>query len=92
MNFLAHIQLSGNTSDLLAGNFLGDFVSKKDFEKLKTLLWFRAEERFLDGVDTMSLRGRVRTGINYPISSDKKWSIDFFNEVFFPEFRHDVCV
>lgn len=53
MNFLAHIQLSGNTSDLLAGNFLGDFVSKKDFEKLpesiqKGVLLHRAIDNFTD--------------------------------------------
>lgn len=34
MNFLAHIQLSGDEYDLLAGNYLGDFVAKKEYELL----------------------------------------------------------
>lgn len=53
MNFLAHIQLSGNNSDLLVGNYLGDFVSKKDFEALpatiqKGILLHRAIDSYTD--------------------------------------------
>lgn len=32
MNFLSHIYLSGNTTAVLLGNFIGDFVKGKQFE------------------------------------------------------------
>jgi acyl carrier protein phosphodiesterase len=32
MNFLAHIYLSGDSRDLLIGNFIGDYVKGKDYE------------------------------------------------------------
>ena len=33
MNFLAHIYLSGDSRELLIGNFIGDYVKGKDYEK-----------------------------------------------------------
>lgn len=33
MNFLAHIYLSGDSKELLIGNFIGDYVKGKDYEK-----------------------------------------------------------
>lgn len=53
MNFLAHIQLSGEDQDLLTGNYLGDFVSKKEFEQLpekiqKGVLLHRSIDTFTD--------------------------------------------
>ena len=32
MNFLAHIYLSGNSRDILIGNFIGDYVKGKEYE------------------------------------------------------------
>ena len=53
MNFLAHIELSGEDKDLLTGNFLGDFVSKKEMEALpaniqKGVLLHRVIDQFTD--------------------------------------------
>lgn len=53
MNFLAHIQLSGGEQDLLTGNYLGDFVSKKEYEQLpesiqKGVLLHRSIDQFTD--------------------------------------------
>ncbi|MFC2080766.1 ACP phosphodiesterase [Bacteroidota bacterium] len=33
MNFLAHIYLSGDSKELLIGNFIGDYVKGKEYEK-----------------------------------------------------------
>jgi acyl carrier protein phosphodiesterase len=33
MNFLAHIYLSGDSRELLIGNFIGDYVKGRDYEK-----------------------------------------------------------
>ncbi len=33
MNFLAHIYLSGDSRELLIGNFIGDYIKGKDYEK-----------------------------------------------------------
>jgi acyl carrier protein phosphodiesterase len=33
MNFLAHIYLSGDSKDLLIGNFIGDYIKGKEYEK-----------------------------------------------------------
>lgn len=33
MNFLAHIYLSGDSRELLIGNFIGDYVKGKDYKK-----------------------------------------------------------
>jgi acyl carrier protein phosphodiesterase len=33
MNFLAHIYLSGDSEDLLIGNFIADFVKGKQYEQ-----------------------------------------------------------
>lgn len=38
MNFLAHIYLSGDSRELLIGNFIGDYVKGKDYEKYPPLI------------------------------------------------------
>jgi acyl carrier protein phosphodiesterase len=36
MNFLAHIYLSGNSDEIRLGNFIGDYVKGKDYDKYPT--------------------------------------------------------
>lgn len=53
MNFLAHIYLSGSTSELMLGNFIGDFVKGKQYEKFspqiqKGILLHRKIDYFAD--------------------------------------------
>lgn len=55
---------------------------KKLSYKLTGYGWLRIEERFLDGTDYVSLRGRIRTGVNYPLNKKGDWSLDLFNEFF----------
>ncbi len=38
MNFLAHIFLSGNNDDIRLGNFIGDYVKGKDYEKYPPMI------------------------------------------------------
>ena len=38
MNFLAHIYLSGDSRELLIGNFIGDYVKGRDYEKFPTAI------------------------------------------------------
>jgi acyl carrier protein phosphodiesterase len=38
MNFLAHIYLSGDSRELLIGNFIGDYIKGKDYEKYPPLI------------------------------------------------------
>ena len=33
MNFLAHLYLSGNSNEIMIGNFIGDYVKGKQYEK-----------------------------------------------------------
>ena len=54
---------------------------KKQFNKLKAMTWLRLEERFLPDLD-FGLRFRIRSGFRYPILNSKKWSFDFFDELF----------
>ncbi len=43
---------------------------------------FRFEERFLQGVDGVALRGRYRLKGIYPLDKNKKWSLVLFDELF----------
>lgn len=43
---------------------------------------FRFEERFLQGFDTFSLRGRYRLKGTYPLDKNEKWSLVLFDELF----------
>ncbi|MBN2166508.1 MAG: DUF479 domain-containing protein [Marinilabiliaceae bacterium] len=38
MNYLAHIYLSGNNNDIKIGNFIGDFVKGRQYEKYSELI------------------------------------------------------
>lgn len=53
MNYLAHIALSGDNTDVLIGNFIGDFIKGDDFENYpknlkKGMLLHRAIDSFTD--------------------------------------------
>lgn len=54
MNFLAHIYLSGDSREVLIGNFIGDYVKGKDFtgypdEVKHGILLHRSIDSFTDG-------------------------------------------
>jgi len=53
MNYLAHIALSGNNTNVMIGNFIGDFIKGNDFNKYsndlrKGMLLHRAIDYFTD--------------------------------------------
>lgn len=53
MNFLAHLYLSGNNQELMLGNFIGDYVKGKQYEKYpptvqKGILLHRKIDGFAD--------------------------------------------
>lgn len=53
MNFLAHLYLSGETEEIMIGNFIGDFVKGKAFQKFgpdiqKGILLHREIDSFTD--------------------------------------------
>lgn len=58
MNYLAHLYLSGETDDLLVGNFIGDSVRGDQFDKLAPTVQagvrlHRAIDRFTDTHETV---------------------------------------
>ncbi|MFY0605075.1 MAG: DUF479 domain-containing protein [Cyclobacteriaceae bacterium] len=60
MNFLAHIYLSGNSHDVLIGNFIGDFVKGKEWENYneeiqKGIHLHREIDRFTDSHEIVTL-------------------------------------
>lgn len=44
MNFLAHLYLSGDDSEIMVGNFIGDFVKGRNLNE-------RFEERIVKGIE-----------------------------------------
>lgn len=54
-----------------------------DVDKLSFEHRFRFEERFLQGVDDVSLRGRYKIKGTYPLDKERKWSLVLFDEIFF---------
>lgn len=66
MNFLAHIYLSGDSRELLIGNFIGDYVKGKDYEKYppaiqEGILLHRKIDSFTDNHPiTRNAKGFVR--------------------------------
>ncbi len=59
MNFLAHIFLSGNSNEVLIGNFIGDFVKGKSWEDYgaevqKGILLHREIDRYTDSHDIVT--------------------------------------
>lgn len=53
MNYLAHIALSGENTDIMIGNFIGDFIKGSDYNKYpadlrKGMLLHRAIDSFTD--------------------------------------------
>ena len=54
-----------------------------DVDKLSFDHRLRFEERFIQGVDDVSLRGRYRIKGIYPLDKNKKLALVFFDEIFF---------
>ncbi len=53
MNYLAHLYLSGNSEEILVGNFIGDYVKGKQYQKFpvgvqKGILLHRQIDSFTD--------------------------------------------
>jgi len=59
-----------------------DIVYESTFKKLELENRFRLEERFLQSVEGVSLRGRYRLKASYPIDRRKKWRVVFIDEIF----------
>ncbi len=57
-------------------------VISHEVDKLHFEHRFRFEERFLQGVDSLALRGRYRIKGIYPLDKNKKWSLVLFDELF----------
>jgi len=69
MNFLAHLYLSGNSRELMIGNFIGDFVKGKDYEKygngiVEGIKLHRKIDAFTDSNETVS-KSKTRLRPNY---------------------------
>lgn len=57
-------------------------IISHELDKLEFEHRFRFEERFLQGVDGVALRGRYRLKGTYPLDRNKKWSLVLFDELF----------
>lgn len=60
-----------------------DIVLENSFKKLNIENRVRFEERFLQDIEGISIRGRYRLKSSYPLDKKGKWSAVFFDEVFF---------
>ncbi|OGI19723.1 MAG: hypothetical protein A3B68_05025 [Candidatus Melainabacteria bacterium RIFCSPHIGHO2_02_FULL_34_12] len=56
-------------------------IISHEVDKLQFQHRIRFEERFLQGVDGVSLRGRYRLKGTYPLDKNKKWSLVLFDEL-----------
>jgi acyl carrier protein phosphodiesterase len=78
MNFLAHAFLSGTDSEILVGNFIGDFVKGKQFENFSSgiatgIILHREIDYFTDNhpcVEACKTRLRPRFGHYSPVVVD----------------------
>jgi len=69
MNYLAHLYLSGNSKELMIGNFIGDFVKGKNYEKYSNgiidgIKLHRKIDEFTDSNETVS-KSKIRLRPNY---------------------------
>ena len=53
-----------------------------DFSKLRFENRFRLEERFIEGVSGVPVRGRYRIGTWIPLDKEKKWTFVTWDEIF----------
>lgn len=60
-----------------------DIFYETDFKKTKFQNRFRFEERFLQSIEGISLRGRYRFRVSHPLDKEKKWHLVGFDEIFF---------
>lgn len=60
-----------------------DLVVSHNVDKFSFEHRLRLEERFIQDVDGVSLRARYRLKGLYPLGKSKKWSLVFFDELFF---------
>ncbi|MBM3458593.1 MAG: DUF2490 domain-containing protein [Armatimonadetes bacterium] len=73
---------------LLTPRFVGEHRSfqqllyEDSFGRMAFTNRFRLEERFLDGLDGVSLRARYMVRLSYPISRDRRWSLVGYDELF----------
>lgn len=70
MNYLAHIALSGNNTDIMIGNFIGDFIKGDEFNKFprdlrKGMLLHRAIDSFTDS-HPLTIQSKRRFYKEYP--------------------------
>ncbi len=87
MNFLAHIFLSGGENDIMLGNFMGDYVKGKDYQKYpdgirKGIILHRAIDSF---TDTHPVVHRSKTHLNARYHKFSGIIVDIF-------FDHFLCV
>lgn len=69
MNFLAHLYLSGNSTELMIGNFIGDSVKGKDYEKydngiIEGIKLHRKIDEFTDSNEVV-FKSKIRLRPNY---------------------------
>ena len=84
MNFLAHIYLSGDTNEILIGNFIGDYVKGNDYLKYPTnigkgILLHRKIDAF---TDKHSVTKSCKTFINPKYRKFSGIVIDIFYDHF----------
>ena len=60
-----------------------ELIISHEVNKLSFEHRFRCEERFLQGVDDVTLRARYSVKGIYPLDKKKKWSLVLFDEIFF---------
>lgn len=70
MNYLAHIALSGSNSDIIIGNFIGDFIKGDDYNNYpknfkKGILLHRAIDSFTDS-HSITIQSKRRFYKKYP--------------------------
>ena len=70
MNYLAHIALSGENTDIIIGNFIGDFIKGDDFNEYpenlkKGMLLHRAIDSFTDN-HPLTIQSKRRFYADFP--------------------------
>lgn len=60
-----------------------DVFFEHNLKKLEIENRFRFEERFLQSIEGITLRGRYRFRASYPLDKKEKWRAVFFDEIFF---------